>query len=156
LLRNPSIMKPHLAAVAALLWTATVFAQNHTVPTEKIDAAFSKIDRDQNGTLDPEEAKAFGITTEAFNIGNQDGDGTLDKQEFAAAVSYQFAAADPGKKGALDWNGAQKAGINNRKIFDAANANHDGTLDVAEYLAAMLAQSQQPGSPASRQPTKSR
>jgi Ca2+-binding EF-hand superfamily protein len=145
-------MKPYLAALATILWTATLLAQNQTVPTEKVDAAFSKIDRDRNGALDPDEAKAFGLRIDAFNVGNQDADGTLDKQEFAAAVSYQFADADPGKKGTLDWNQAQKAGVKSRKIFDGADANHDGKLDVADYLAAMLGQSQQPGSPASKQP----
>ena len=134
------------AALAAFLWTSAAFAQAHpnqTLPIEKIDAVFSKFDRDRDGTLDREEAKAFGLTSDSFKVGDQNGDGKLDRQEFAAAISYQFAAFNPDRNSTLDWKGAQRAGITNRKIFDGADADHDGTLDVTEYLAALLAHSQQ-------------
>ena len=77
-------------------------------------------------------------------VGDQDGDRSLDRDEFAGAVSYQFAESKPKNVATLDWSHAQKAGIRSRKIFDGADSNHDGTLDVAEYLSALLAQPQAP------------
>jgi Ca2+-binding EF-hand superfamily protein len=75
-----------------------------------------------------------------FEKANRDRDGSLDKKEFAAAVSHQFTAADPDKDGTLDWKEAQKAGIRSKKVFDASDPDRDGTLDLAEYLAALGAQ----------------
>src|SRR5215467_13454191 len=112
------------ATLVAFLWTNVVFAQPHqnqTLPIEKIDAVFSKFDRDRDGTLDRAEAKSFGLTDDSFKVGDQNGDGKLDREKFAAAVSYQFAAFNPDRNGRLDWSAAQRAGITNRRIFDGAD-----------------------------------
>jgi Ca2+-binding EF-hand superfamily protein len=135
-------MKYSLAGLLAALTPLAVTAQQMEIPHEKIEAAFSKADSNGNGTIDYEEAKRFGISVDAFNVANQDADNKLDRNEFSAAISYQFAAANPKKDGTLDWSQAQKAGIRSKKIFDAANPDHDSTLDVAEFLSALLAQAQ--------------
>jgi Ca2+-binding EF-hand superfamily protein len=110
-------------------------------PTDaQTDIAFAKADTDKNGTVSLQEAKKFGITTKMFEKANRDRDGSLDKKEFAAAVSHQFTAADPDKDGTLDWKEAQKAGIRSKKVFDASDPDRDGTLDLPEYLAALGAQ----------------
>ena len=106
----------------------------------QIDTAFAVADADKNGAVSLQEAKKFGITTAMFEKANPDKDGSLDKREFVAAVSYQFTAADPDKDGTLDWKEGQKAGIKNKKVFDVSDPDRDGTLDLAEYLMALAGQ----------------
>ena len=106
----------------------------------QIEQAFAKADKDKNGRVNLAEAKKFGITAKAFQAANPDKDGSLDKKEFAAAISVQFAAANPDNDRTLDWKEAQKAGIKTKKVFDAADPDKDGTLDIAEFLAALVAQ----------------
>jgi hypothetical protein len=52
------------------------------------------------------------------------------EKEFSAAVAYQFARANRGKDDALDWAEAKKAGVRSKQVFDAADSDHDGTLDL--------------------------
>ena len=124
-----------------MAYPLTIASAADVQPTDaQIDTAFAKADADRNGTVSLEEAKKFGITTKMFQKANPDKDSSLDKKEFAAAVSHQFAAANPDKDGTLNWKEAQKAGIKSKKVFDASDPDHDGTLDLAEYLAALAAQ----------------
>jgi EF-hand domain pair len=133
-------MKSYLALFLLALPLAVATAADKQLTAAQIDAAFTKADADKNGTLSRDEANRFGITAKMFEKANPDKDGSLDKKEFAAAVSSQFASANPDNDGTLDWQEAQKAGIKSKQVFDAANPDKDGTLDVAEYLAALAAQ----------------
>jgi hypothetical protein len=116
-----------------------VFAQ--TRPNgELINRAFAKADTDHGGTVGLSEAKKFGITLDMFRKADAKKNAALDKNEFAVAISYQFAWANADRDGTLEWKEASMAGVRSKEIFDAADANHDGKLDPAEYLAALVAQ----------------
>jgi Ca2+-binding EF-hand superfamily protein len=106
----------------------------------QIDPAFAKADVNRNGTLSPAEAESFGISSKAFHQANADKDGSLDQKEFAAAIGIQFAAANPDNDGTLNWKEARKAGVKSKKVFQQADSDKDGTLDMAEYLGALTAQ----------------
>ncbi|MBL8303456.1 MAG: hypothetical protein JNM26_11855 [Ideonella sp.] len=133
-------MKPVLALWSLALAAPLAFAADVTLTDAQIDPAFAKADRNKNGTVSLAEARRFGLTGKAFRLANPDKDGSLDKAEFAAAVTAQFTAANPDNDGTLDWREAQKAGIKSKKVFSAANPDNDGTLDLAEFLAALSAQ----------------
>lgn len=127
----------------AALTSATMAASAADVQTlteAQTEAAFTKADKAKDGTVSQAEAKAFGISAKAFETANPDKDGTLDKKEFAAALSYQFNSANPDKDGTLDWKEANKAGVKSKKTFEEANPDKDGTLDVAEFVAALILQ----------------
>ena len=64
----------------------------------------------------------------------------MDKQEFVAAISWQFEHANPDKDGTLDPKEARKAGVKTKKTFESANPDKDGTLDLGEYFDALTAQ----------------
>lgn len=135
-------LKRKLASVVLAIGASagTAYAAGVELDAATIDAAFAKIDPDNDGTVDWKEAQKFGLTKTAFTKANPDNDGTLDKKEFAVALKMQFDAANPDNDGTLDWKEAQKAGVKSKATFDAANPDKDGTLDLKEYLAAMLAQ----------------
>lgn len=133
-------MKPCLIFIALALLSSPAFAADAQLTDAQVEQAFAKADKDKNGTVSLAEAKTFGITANAFQAANPDKDGSLDKKEFAAAISVQFAAANPDNDRTLDWKEAQKAGIKTKKVFDAADPDKDGTLDIAEFLAALVAQ----------------
>lgn len=130
-------MKILMTAVATALISLTAFAAGGQPTDAEIAAAFKKADPDNDGTVNWEEARKFGISREAFDHANPDRDGTLDMKEFLAAITYQFNKANPDKDGTLDRKEAGKAGIKSKDTFDAANPDHDGTLDLAEYLRAL-------------------
>jgi EF hand len=130
-----------ISLAVVLCATAGLAQAAEAQPTDaQVDSAFSKADKNKNGTLSLAEAKAFGIGAKVFEKANPDKDGTLDKKEFLAAVNLQFTAANPDNDGTLDWKEARKAGVKSKKTFEAANPDKDGTLDPAEYLAALVAQ----------------
>ena len=135
-------MKRLLAVVAAGSFAAFgAFAADAPPLTEaQTEAAFAKADTDKNGTVSLAEAKKFGITAKAFEAANPDKDGSLDKKEFAAALTLQFNQANPDKDGTLDWKEAKKAGVKSKKTFDAANPDKDGTLDPVEFVSALVLQ----------------
>jgi len=130
-------MKTILTALAIAVVSSFASAAAKEPSPEQVDAAFKKADTDGNGTVSLAEARKFGITKKAFEKANPDKDGSLDKQEFLAAVRYQFEKANPDKDGTLDRKEAAKAGVKDKKIFDAADPDNDGTLDLAEYLDAL-------------------
>lgn len=132
---KPAVLPFLLAALAATCAAAGDLRPNQ----QRIDAAATKADLDRDGKVGLSEAKKFGLTREIFRKANPRHDGSLDEREFATALEYQFAAAEPGSDGRLDWKKASRAGIRSRKIFEAADPNHDG-LDLDEYVAAMTAQ----------------
>lgn len=118
-----------------------VFAVDSQQLTEaQTEAAFTKADTAKDGTVSLAEAKKFGISAAAFAAANPDKDGTLDKKEFAAALSHQFNHANPDKDGTLDWKEANKAGVKSKATFEKANPDKDGTLDPVEFVNALTAQ----------------
>lgn len=131
-----------LAALVAGASTSVLAADTQALTEAQTEAAFAKADKAKDGTVSLAEAKAFGIRAKAFELANPDKDGTLDKKEFAAALSYQFNSANPDKDGTLDWAEAKKAGVKTKKVFEEANPDKDGTLDPAEFVAALTLQAQ--------------
>ena len=104
---------------------------------------FEQADKDKDGTLDREEAKA--VCGEKFDVMDTDKDGTLTKEEFNVCGrkkhdehdkphekrSKEFAAADKDADGTLTKNEAKKL----KKVyknFDAIDADKDGTVSRDE------------------------
>jgi Ca2+-binding EF-hand superfamily protein len=134
-------MKQAVAVLGLTLASLSVMAADESkgqITDARVDAAFKKADKDKNGTLSLTEAQQFGITKKAFEHANPDKDGSLDKKEFVAAVTYQFEKANPDKDATLDSKEAAAAGIKSKATFDKANPDKDGTLDLAEYLQALI------------------
>jgi Ca2+-binding EF-hand superfamily protein len=65
------------------------------------EALFAKLEKDNDGTLEPKELKGR-LSRKEFKSADPDNDGTLTKEEFLAAVESLFKAADPDNDGTLD------------------------------------------------------
>jgi|SRR5882672_7645622 len=124
-----------LTAFACTAATAQV-----TLTDAQIDSAFAKADVDNNGSVGLSEAKRFGLTVDTFRKADPDRHAALHKKEFAAAIGYQFAWANADRDGTLDWKEASMAGVRSKQTFDAVDPDHHGTIDLAGYLAALVAQ----------------
>jgi len=107
---------------------------------------FEEADKDKDGTLDREEAKA--MHDKHFDEMDTDHDGTLSKEEMAACKhddkhnakhdkgSKGFMKADKDNDGTLDREEA-KTLPRVSKNFDAIDTDHDGTLsrdEVHEFM----------------------
>jgi Ca2+-binding EF-hand superfamily protein len=130
----------------ALLLVAPVYA-NHDNTGERCERhtgkSFEDADKDHDGTLDREEAKA--VCKMDFDKMDIDHDGTLTKDEFKACGrkqhnerdalhekrSKQFAAADTDHDGTLTKEEARKL-PRVYKNFDAIDVDHDGTVSRDE------------------------
>jgi Ca2+-binding EF-hand superfamily protein len=136
-------MKPALLATAtlsALLFTAgTTLADHHHA---KLEAAFEKADKDSDGTLDKEEAKAMPRVAKNFDSIDTDKDGTVDLNEVKASMEKAgkamhqkgeaaFKKADKDNDGTLDKEEA-KAMPRVAKNFDAIDTDKDGTVSLEE------------------------
>jgi len=64
-------------------------------------AAFDKLERDHDGTLDKREL-ARRLSARELAAADPDHDGTLTKDEYLAVVEQRFKAADPDHDGTLD------------------------------------------------------
>ncbi len=135
-------MKAVLVTLAALFaaFSSIALAGQPAFSEAQVDAAMAKADADGNGVVGLSEARRFGITMDTFRKANPDRDGSLDRNEFAAALREQYAASQSQDGAPLDWRGASRAGIRSKKIFEAADPDGDRHLDLAEYLSAMTAQ----------------
>ena len=76
-------MRPALLAAAAtlsalFLAAGSALADHHHA---KLEAAFKKADKDNDGTLDKEEAKAMPRVAEHFDAIDADKDGTVTREE---------------------------------------------------------------------------
>ncbi|HTS53078.1 MAG TPA: EF-hand domain-containing protein [Burkholderiales bacterium] len=134
-----------LAAVLAL--PGVSFADDHAA---KMEAAFKAADKDNDGTLDKEEAKAMPRVAKHFDAIDTDHDGTVSMDEIKASMKHAvkamhekgeaaFKNADADHDGTLDKEEA-KAMPRVAKNFDTIDADHDGTVSMDEIHAFMKAQ----------------
>ena len=135
-------------ALAAVLGLPGVsFADDHAA---KMEAAFKAADKDNDGTLDKEEAKAMPRVAKNFDAIDTDHDGTVSMDEIKASMKHAMKAmhekgeaafnkADGDHDGTLDKEEA-KAMPRVAKNFDAIDADHDGTVSMDEIRTFMKAQ----------------
>jgi Ca2+-binding EF-hand superfamily protein len=134
-----------LAAVLAL--PGVSFAEDHAA---RLEAAFKAADKDNDGTLDREEAKAMPRVSKNFDAIDTDKDGTVSMDEIKAAMMHAkhamqekgeaaFKKADADNDGTLDKEEA-KAMPRVAKNFDAIDTDKDGTVSMDEIRAFMKAQ----------------
>jgi len=130
-------------AIATLLATPTMLLAAD--PSKRLDDAFKRADKDKDGTLDREEAKALPRVSKHFNSIDADKDGTVSKDEIKvymkqAAKSMQekskeaFEAADKDKDGTLSREEA-KGLPKVARHFDQMDTDKDGTVSEAEIRA---------------------
>jgi hypothetical protein len=106
----------------------------------QIHAAFQVANADGNASIDRKEARRFGLGRESLKAADPRDAGQLDEQQFSAAVGQQFARADHDRDGSLDPKEMQVAGIKSKPAYLAADADHNGVLDGAEFLNALVEQ----------------
>jgi Ca2+-binding EF-hand superfamily protein len=137
----PKPALPTIAAAVAALFLAAGPAladQHHT----KLEAAFKGADKDSDGTLDREEAKAMPRVARNFDAIDSDKDGTVDLNEIKASMQKAgkemhrkgeaaFKRADKDNDGTLDKEEA-KAMPRVAANFDAIDADKDGTVSREE------------------------
>ncbi len=112
--------------------------------------AFQKADKEHDGTLDKEEAKAMPRVEKNFDAIDKDKDGTVSLAEIHAFMKVEkqamhdkaaaaFKNADKDGDGTLDKEEA-KAMPRVEKNFDAIDADKDGKVSMQEIHAFMKAQ----------------
>ena len=148
-----------LLSAAGLAVALPASAMHH----EKFEAAFKSADKDGDGTLDKEEAKAIPKVARNFDALDTDKDGTLSMAEVMAGAKdkmkgkgkdmrdktkamhedgkARFAAADKDGDGTLDKEEA-KAMPRVAGNFDKIDADKDGTVSMDEIHAFMKSQHQ--------------
>lgn len=131
--------RPPLLALALALLPLVSGAV--TLTDAEIEAAFVVANPDRDSTVDQREARKFGIDGKAFQVADAGHDRRLDRNRFAAAIVHQFNRA-AGKDDVLDHKEAQVAGLRSKQAVMAADADGDGTLDLAQYLRALTLQAQ--------------
>lgn len=128
-----------IAAVLAILSSVSHAADEGG---GKLEAAFKKADKDNDGSLDKEEAKAMPRVAKNFDVIDADKDGTVTLDEIRAAMMKsgkgmhdkavaKFKAADKDNDGTLDKEEA-KAMPGVARNFDAIDADKDGTVSEQE------------------------
>ncbi len=144
-----TVLAATLALSAAFIAPRAALADDHEA---KMEAAFKKADKDGDGTLTKEEAKAMPRVAKNFDAIDTDKDGTVSLDEVKAAMKgmkkgmYEkgkaaFEKADKDHDGTLTKEEAQ-AMPRVAKNFDAIDADKDGTVSLEEIHAFMKAQHQ--------------
>jgi Ca2+-binding EF-hand superfamily protein len=116
---------------------------------DKLEAAFKKADKDNDGTLDKEEAKAMPRVAKHFSKIDSDNDGTVSLDEIKASAKqggksmhdkgeHAFKKADKDNDGTLDKEEA-KGMPRVAKNFDAIDTDKDGTVSMEEIHTFMKA-----------------
>lgn len=138
-----------LAAGLGLSLAAPAMAMHHN----KLEAAFQAADKDGDGSLDKEEAKALPRVSKHFDRLDADRSGTLSLDEITAGAEKgrkthdrmkqrhdhakdRFAAADTDGDGSLDREEA-KSLPHVARDFDRIDADQSGTVTVEELRAFM-------------------
>jgi Ca2+-binding EF-hand superfamily protein len=110
-------MNKILLIAASLTLAAVVPSLAHSADSgDKLEQAFKKADKDHDGSLDREEAKALPRVAKNFDQIDADKSGTVILDEIYASarkIAQQMEQHDKAK-------------------FDAADKDHDGTLDRQE------------------------
>ena len=112
-------MKKVSMSVILVLLAGSAFAGN-----------VAKADKDNDGTLDKNEAKAIPMVAKHFDAIDVDKDGTVDQAEIDA---FKVMMADKDNDGTLDKSEVKHKGI--AKAFDKLDGDKDGTLDAKEVMA---------------------
>jgi Ca2+-binding EF-hand superfamily protein len=135
-----------IAAIAATLGAGAAYADHHGDHAAKLEAAFKAADKDGDGTLDKEEAKAMPRVAKNFDKIDADKDGTVDLKEIAAGMmgamgkktgkmhdlaGAKFATADKDADGTLDKEEA-KGMKHVAEHFDEIDGDKDGTVSLDE------------------------
>lgn len=97
---------------------------------------FSKADKDNDGTLDKEEARALPDVRAHFDMIDADHDGTVSRHEMK--LYEKFARNDKDADGSLNRKEAKWWWTVSRH-FDAIDADKNGTVSLAEINAYMRA-----------------
>jgi len=146
MLKN-SFLTSAFALAVAFAFPGVSLADPHDMG--KLDAAFKAADKDNDGTLDKEEAKAMPRVAKNFDAIDANHDGTVSMDEIKAFMKTAmrekgeaaFKKADKDNDGTLDKEEA-KAMPRVAKNFDAIDTDHDGTVSMDEIHAFMKAQHQ--------------
>lgn len=88
-------------------------------------ADFAHADTSADGRVDFDEFRNLGV--EVFHLLDVDGDGRIAGREHPPAVAADGTPAAPGVVTSEGFQNALRA------QFDAADANHDGHLDLSEW-----------------------
>jgi len=142
-----SLITTTFALAAAFALPGVSLADHHDMG--KLDAAFKAADKDNDGTLDKEEAKAMPRVAKNFDAIDANHDGTVSMEEIKAFMKTTmhekgqaaFKKADKDNDGTLDKEEA-KAMPRVAKNFDAIDTDHDGTVSMDEIHAFMKAMHQ--------------
>jgi len=137
-----------LLASAAML--APVFSAHAEEKGARLEAAFKKADKDNDGTLTKDEAKSMPRVAKNFDAIDADKDGTVSLAEIHASMKQKgkemhdsavekFKAADKDNDGTLTKEEA-KAMPRVAKNFDAIDTDKDGTVSEKEIHDFMKAQ----------------
>jgi Ca2+-binding EF-hand superfamily protein len=135
-----------VASVAALVPLAAANAQQQGM---KLEERFKQADKDNDGTLDKNEAKAMPRVEKNFDAIDKDKDGTVSLEEIRASMKAarkemhehgmeRFKAADKDHDGSLDREEA-KAMPRVAKNFDAIDTDKSGTVtekEIHDYMKA--------------------
>ena len=129
--------------ILACLATAWLAPAGYAAKSGKsFEQAFKAADKDSDGTLDREEAKALPRVAKRFDEIDADKDGTVSLEEVYASARKvvkhmeeerraKFQAADKDKDGTLDREEA-KALPRVSEHFDEIDADKDGTVSAKE------------------------
>jgi Ca2+-binding EF-hand superfamily protein len=132
-----------IALATVLAMPGASLAEQHGGMHDRGADAFKRADKDNDGTLDKEEAKAMPNVAKNFDAIDTDKDGTVSLDEIHSFMkthhqggmggkgSAAFKRADKDSDGTLDKEEA-KAMPNVAKNFDAIDADKDGTVSMEE------------------------
>ncbi len=134
-------------AVATLLaLPGASFADDHGA---KLEAAFKAADKDNDGTLTREEAKAMPRVSKNFDAIDTDKDGTVSLDEIKASIKHAMKEMHEKGKAAFEKADADHDGTLTKeeaaamprvaKNFDAIDTDHDGTVSMDEIHTFMKA-----------------
>ena len=146
-----SLLTSTLTLATVLFMPSASFAEHHEGGMHDRGAtAFKDADKDKDGTLDKEEAKAMPHVAKNFDAIDTDKDGTVSLDEIHSFMKAHhqggmhgkgataFKDADKDKDGTLDKEEA-KAMPNVAKNFDAIDTDKDGTVSLDEIRSFMKA-----------------
>ncbi len=95
-----------------------------------IAAEVKKADKDNDGTLDKNEAKAIPMIAKNFDLIDVDKEGTIEQAEIDA---FKVMQADRDNDGTLEPKEVKHKGV--AKAFKQLDGDNDGTLDAKEVFA---------------------